>query len=73
MKVSDLASVFHGSAMITRPVETGPNRLRIDTLFDDRLGKLTDQDLLNAEIKTVVNIPGSTLRDGIPFLNIYID
>jgi len=73
MKISELATVFRGSAVITRSVETGPRSIRFITLFDGKLAKLSNPDLLSADIKTVVNIPGSTLRNGIPFLNIYID
>ena len=72
MKIKNLANVFQGSVIIYRLIINGHN-VRFDELYDGKLAKLADEELLNSEIKLIENIPGSTLRNGVPFLHIKID
>ena len=76
MTIKELTNVFKGKASVDRATITGKMlggySMKIETLYDGNLGKLTDENLLNAEIKAIVNIPGSTKQGGIPFLKITI-
>lgn len=72
MTIKELSTVFHGSVEISRCVQTGEHSIRFDELYSGNLGKLTDESILSLTIKVIVNVPGSTLRNGIPFLNITV-
>lgn len=71
MKIKELANVFHGSVVIERTHLNGKS-LSFEELYDGKLAKLTDESILNEEIKVIENIVGSTTRGGIPFLKIVV-
>ena len=73
MTIKELSTVFHGNVIVERTVHTGKNSIRFDELYDGKLAKLTDENILSLSIKVIENIPGSTIRNGIPFLHIYVD
>ena len=73
MTIKELSTIFHGSVVVERTVATGTHSIRFDELYDGKLAKLADETILSLTIKVVENIPGSTIRNGIPFLRIIVN
>ena len=72
MTIKELSTVFFGSVKIQRATFLSHHRIRFDELYDGQLMKLTDENILNCTINVITNIPGSTLRNGVPYLNITV-
>lgn len=76
MTIKELSTVFHASVYVNRYTVTGIMHggcsVKVDTLYEGKLAKLTDESILGLTIKSIENIPGSTLSNGIPFLKITV-